>query len=703
MALLAQMASRAVYFWKKTPFIRLLLPLATGIIIQWHLRCALPTWWLLLAFSLIFISFFFCVPFFQRFKWAWADGIGVALLFIPAGALLAGYNDIRHDHKWFGNYDSHNAALIVSLDEPLTEKTKSVKANARVNYIIDGDKIINVKGKIILYFKKDSLLPNLTYGSQIIFQKPLQEIKNSGNPGGFDYKRYSLFQEITHQVYLGPGEFEILNGAKKSSINSFLYSIRDKVLTILRTNIKGEKESGLAEALLIGYRDDLDKTLVQSYSNTGVVHIIAISGMHLALIYWLLNLLLQPVRKSKKWRWIKPVVSTSLLWWFSLLTGASASVLRAAVMFTFIVLADSVSRKSSIYNTLAASAFCLLCYDPYWLWDVGFQLSYAAVLSIVIFMRPVYNLFYFKNKLLDRIWKLNAVTFAAQILTTPLSIYHFHQFPVYFFLTNFIAVPLSSAIVLGEILLCSVSFIPSVPLITGKVLSWLIMLMNNYIRRIESLPGSLWDGLQINGMQAILLFVAVAGLSFWLMEKIKQGLIIGLVAVLAFFAERSRSFINTGQQQKIIVYNGPQREAIDFIAGRNYLFYGDTGLLADDFVRNFHLKPSRILNRISAAGEMHGLVINYKYAVYKNKRILLADTALSFSGEGEKYDLDLLIISKNPKLYVARLAKTFQIKQVVFDGSVPYWKLAYWKKDCDSLHIPYYDVSEKGAFVMSLN
>jgi competence protein ComEC len=697
------MAAPVVYFWKKTPFIRLLLPLIAGILIQWHLQLTPLMWWLLLAASLAFISFFFLISFFRRFKMSWLEGTGISLLFISSGALLTWYNDISHDKSWFGNYYTADASVIVSLDEPVVEKTKSLKANANVNYIDNDGKIINAKGKIILYFKKDSVLPKIGYGSRVIFHKPLQEIKNAGNPGGFDYKRYSLFQGITHQVYLNSNEFEILRGKENNWVNNVLYAVRDKVLTIFRATIKGDKELGLSEALLIGYKDDLDKTLVQSYSNTGVVHIIAISGMHLALIYWLINTLLKPLGKRKKWKWIKPVVAISVLWSFSLLTGASASVLRAAVMFSFIVLAGSFSRKSSIYNTLAASAFCLLCYNPYWLWDVGFQLSYAAVLSIVIFMQPIYNLFYFKNKLLDHIWKLNAVTFAAQLLTTPLSIYHFHQFPVYFFLTNFIAVPLSSVIVLGEIFLCAVSFIPSVALIVGKVLSWLIMLMNSYIEKIELVPGSLWDGLQVNIIQAILLFIFIAGLSFWLMEKVGKGLIIGLVAIFIFFTARSYSFINANHQQKIIVYNVPQRQAIDFINGRNYLFCGDTDLLADDFVRNFHLKPSRVLNRIAPAGSIKEFVIVDKYAGYRNKRILLADTAISFSKQDKKCDVDLLIISKNPKLYIAGLATAFNIKQVVFDGSVPFWKLPYWKNDCDSLHIPYYDVNEKGAFVMNIN
>jgi competence protein ComEC len=694
------MVSRTAYFWKQTPFTRLLPSLIGGIIIQWYLQLPASSWWVLLLSTTCFKLIFPKISFSKRYRFSWLNGIAITILIISTGGLLAWFNDIRNDKNWFGNSYAAGDTMIVTLNEPLVEKAKSFKANAGIDYIIRNGKATKTKGNVILYLKKDSIENNIGYGSRIIFTKTLQEIRNSGNPGGFDYKRYALFQGITHQVNLKAGEFVVLPGRKKNRIQSALYNVREKILVILKTNIKGGKECGLAEALLVGYKDDLDKSLVQSYSNTGVVHIIAISGMHLALIYWLVNLLLRPVGKSKRWRWLKPIVAILVLWSFSLLTGASASVLRAAVMFTFIVCAESFSRKTNIYNTLAASAFFLLWINPYWLWDVGFQLSYAAVLSIVIFQRPIYNIFYCKNKLLDHVWKLNAVTLAAQVLTTPLSIYHFHQFPCYFFLTNLIAVPLSSIIVLGEILLCAVSFIPLLAGLIGRVLSWLISLMNSYVARIESLPGSLWDGLQINVAQAMLLFVAIAGAAFWLLGKYRQGLNVALIALLCFLTIRSGLFIRAAQQQKIIVYNVPQRQAIDFINGRSYFFYGDAG---DEFVQNFHLKPSRILSRVCLMDSLPQLSIDARCLLFGNKRILLADTAFSFLSPAKKYDIDVLLISGNPKLYIGKLALAFTIKQVVFDGSASSWKLPYWKKDCDSLHIPYHDVTEKGAFVMNLN
>ena len=697
-----------IHIWKKAPAIRILFPFVLGILLQWHLQLETAILLLIFSVSLILIFFFFFIPFFEKFKLAIVNGISIAFLFATLGALLAWQKDIRHDKSWFGKNYKNGNSLIVTILEPPVEKAKSYKANVSVDFVIQQDSSIKSKGSIILYFKKDSLIRTLKYGSQLLLKKDLQEIKNSGNPGGFDYKKYSLFQGITHQLYLNENDFEILASEKKDRFKEFIFSLRVKVLNILRKNIKGEKEIGLAEALLIGYKDNLNKTLVQSYTNTGVVHVIAISGLHLGLIYWLLLLLFKPLQKRKNINpiaigWLNPVLIITGLWLFSLLAGAQPSIVRSAVMFTCIVLGDSLARKTSIFNSLALSAFLLLCFNPYWLWDVGFQLSYAAVLSIVIFMKPIYNWFYFKNKALDFLWKLNAITIAAQILTLPVSIYHFHQFPNYFLLTNFIAVPLSSLILLGEIFLCAISFVPAVALLVGKILNWLIGLMNSYVERIEELPFALWDGLQINMLQVALLLLATAGFGFWLMEKTKPGLTMGLAALLSFFLFRTISFEKAEADKEMIVYNVPQKQAIDIIAGRKYLFRGDADLLADDFVRNFHIKPSRVINRINATDSLKNFTDTENLIQFNDKKILLIDTTSNYIPLREKIVLDMLIVSKNPKLYFKKLAETFAIKQVVFDGSVPVWRMNYWKKDCDDLNIPYYDVSEKGAFVMRLN
>ena len=333
------------------------------------------------------------------------------------------------------------------------------------------------------------------------------------------------------------------------------------------------------------------------------------------------------------------------------------------------------------------------------MWDVGFQLSYTAVLSIVTFFRPIYNWFYFPNKILDFLWKLNAVTLAAQLLTLPISVYHFHQIPTLFLFTNMVAVPLSSVILIGEIILCALFFVEPAAQALGSVLEYLIYLMNAYIERLDSVYFSIWNGLSITVPQTFLLLGLVVAFCFWLLEKKKNFFWVFTVCLALFTTLRSVSMMAARQQKKIIVYNVPKYQAIDLIMANTYHFIGDSALLSDDFIRNFHIQPSRIANRIVPA---RGTSLCSKDFDFANKHVAILDTTLKFSAQPSKQNIDLLILSKNPRLYISNLATSFSIGQIVIDGSVPPWKAKLWKRDCDSLQIPCHDVNEKGAFVMNL-
>jgi competence protein ComEC len=686
------------YFWSKAPFTRLLFALTAGIILQWQVQFSF--YLLFILFSIFFLSLllYFLVPVRLKYKYGYLNGITINLLIIITGALLVWFHDTRNIKDWIGNSSTDDNYKVVTIEEPLVEKTNSFKALASINGVYSKNNFESLKGEVVVYFKKDSVLKQLHYGSQIIFKKPLQQIKNAGNPGGFDYKQYSLFQGITHQINLSQKEFEILPTEKQNWFHSFIFSCRRWVVSTLQKFIVREKEHGLAEALLIGYKDDLDKNLVQSYTNTGVVHIIAISGMHLALIYGLLLLLTKPLRR-KHLQFLRVILILSGLWLFTLLAGAQASVVRSAVMFTCIAIGEALSKKTSIYNTLALSAFLLLVYNPFWLWDVGFQLSYAAVVSIVTFYRPIYNWFYFPNKILDFVWKTMAISIAAQIVTTPISLYHFHQFPALFLLTNIVAVPLSSLILFGEIFLCAIAWLTPVAMYVGKFVQLLIYWMNSYIEMIEQVSFSLWNGFSISILQAILLSIAATSICFWLMDKRKWMLWTALGSLLFFTVLRSLSFNEAYGQKKLIVYNVPKYTAIDLISGRTYNFIGDSTLLYDDFIRNFHIQPSRVLHRMN---QNLALPINCHDFEFCSKHIAIIDSTQYFVPIQPKQKVDVLILSGNPKLYISNLLKTFEINQIVIDGSVPQWKAKLWKHDCDSLNIHCFDVSEKGAFVMNL-
>lgn len=677
-----------------------MLPFIAGILLQWHLQIQVTTLGILFFVSTALLAFTFFLPAFEKFRYSLVNGFIIFFIFLSLGAGLAWHKDARNNKTWVGNLYKEKDTLLVVLQEPLTEKENSYKGIASVISLIKKNKAVNIKGKIIVYFQKDSSLLSVSYGSRIIFRKPLQEIKNPGNPGGFNYKRYCLFQNISHQVYLESKDFEILAVRKENRFKKFLFRTRDKILGVLRTYIKGEKEHGLAEALLIGYKDDLDKNLVQSYSNTGVVHIIAISGLHLGLIYWLLLQLFRPLKNRKLTRILRPFLIIAMLWLFSLLAGAPPSVLRSALMFTCIVLGESFSRKTSLYNSLALSAFLLLCHNPYWLWDTGFQLSYSAVLSIVIFMKPVYNLLYIKNRLLDYAWKLNAVTISAQFLTLPICLYQFHQFPVFFLISNFVAVPLSGIILFGEIMLCVFAYLPMPAEVTGKILQELIGWLNIFIEKIDGLPYSVIGKIQVSILQVLLLFVFVAACSYWIMEKQKAGIKIGLFSFLVCIVLRGHSFYEANEQRKMIVYNITRHQAIDFIDGRSFLFLADSFVKNDEFLLNFHINPSRIKHRATIAKQLHALHRAGNYVQLGDSRIIVIDSNKKFILPDHPVKVNAIVLSHNPKVFISELNKIFQPGLIIFDSSNPPWKMKYWEKDCDSLGIPYYNVRDNGAIVI---
>lgn len=693
------MLSPANLFFARAPFVKLLLPFAGGILLYAALPIAPAGCIMGLLISGGLVMLFRRLRGYRRLKFQWAEALFVAAIFVFLGMLITAGKDVRARGDWFGHLYRAGMYFRVTLLEQPVEKSRSYKAEAAARYLLTRDSAVVVSGRIIIYFKKERDVRRLVAGDQLVFKKAPQEIRNPGNPGAFDYKRYAFMNGITHQVYLTQKEVAAAPAPEKTSgAWLWLYRLRASILGILKKNIHGTKEQGLAEALLIGYRDDLDKDLLQSYSDTGVVHVIAVSGMHLGLIYWLLDLLLSPLRKRRQTRWLHPVLVLGILWVFSLLAGAAASIIRAAVMFTCILLGKQFRRNASIYNTLAASAFLLLCYNPYWLWDVGFQLSYAAVLSIVIFYKPFYRLMIINNKLLDAVWQLCAVSLAAQILTTPLSIYHFHQFPVYFLITNLLIVPVSSVVLIGELVLVLVAPVTPVAVFTGRILNGIIWWMNSMVETLGDYPFALWKGLLLSIPQVLLLYIFIAGMVAGWMKKQKKGLWAAAIALCAIMGVRMASFHEALQQERIIVYHIPRGSAVGFIRGRDQWLYADSLAATDPAVNKNVLQPATVRYRLrppEAVTDIHG-----------NDRLLLGSRSVLFISTPLKDALygpvDLVILTGNPRLYISQLLDKVQPRQIVIDGAVPGWKARYWQNDCDSLKVPCHNVVEKGAFVMNL-
>ncbi len=690
--------------WKKAPFIRLLIPLVVGILLQWYFQISIE------KIIASFISFgtafllFLVLPFAWRFKLSPVQGLIIQMLFVSLGAWLTWQKEIRHHSAWYGHVYRDSSYLVVRIGEPLAEKEKSFKAGGTVEAVIQNGQSIPATGKLLLYFSKDSLDINLNYGDRIILHKKLQPIKNSGNPGTFNYQQYAAFQGIHHHIFLKDTDWQLIAGSKKNRFYHFIYSARTYVLSVLRKTIhSGKEELGIAQALLIGYTNDLDKDLVQAYSNTGVVHIIAISGMHLGLIYVLLYWIFANIPLIRRSKFSQLVLILVCLWLFALLTGASPSVLRAAVMFTCIAIGKNMKKQVSIFTSLAVSAFILLCYNPYYLWAVGFQLSYLAIIGIVIFQKPMYNYLYVKNKWVDKIWQLLSVSTAAQLLTFPVCIYYFHQFPNLFLLSNLIAVPLSTLILYAAMVLISFSWVPFLGLYLGKIVGGLTWVMNACILWINDLPFAVWDHIPSTVLSTILLYATLLCCSAWLILKNKKCLQLGLVALLGFSMLVTCNKWLTYKQAKIIVYNIAQHQAIDFINGNRYQFIGDSILREDGILQNFHMKPGRIAQRLDRKTDSLDEVFRQSlFYQFKDKKILILDKPIRLDPVQNKINLDLLIISKKPKLTIAQLTKVFNVKQVVFDASNPDWKIEKWKQECIDSGIKFHAIPAAGAFIYNI-
>lgn len=687
----------------KYPFARLLACLIAGVLLQWYLSFSMAVLMVGTGVLLAAVVIFSFLPSSITFRLQWLRGVLLLLLVVATGAVIVYVKDIRHNAQWIGNNYEPKQPVLVTIDEPLVDKPNSYKALATVKAVYQHGKWQKADGDVLLYFYKGKYKPRLQYGAQIILRAGLQPIKNSGNPGAFDYRQYCLMRNIGYQAFVYPGQYTNIWQDGGNSLQHNLFAARDATIAMLQKAIPGEQEQAVAEALLIGYRDTLDPDLVQAYTNTGVIHIIAISGMHLAMIYGALLWLFNRLPKRKTTRIVEAVVIVTVLWGFSLLAGAAPSITRAAVMFTIIVIGRLVDRSASTYNTLAASAFMLLLYNPFYLWDAGFILSYSAVLSIVAFYRPIYKWIYIKSKWLDKPWQAMATTISAQILTIPVILLYFHQLPLVFLLSNLVAVPLSGIILYSEIGLLVVVLVPFVGKWAGVAVYYMIKGLNSFITSINKLPFGLWDNIYADVAQTLLLYAFILSIAWWLLRKATGGLVTGMVFLAALVVYTGLRYININHTQKLVVYNVPHQTAIDVMQAGSYRFIGDSILLTDGKLQRYNIKPARTVCGVAAAGDSL-LQPNFQNLAFtvNHTKVLLLDNTCNLADSTLKVRADVIILSKNPKYSMQDIKRCFSFKQLVFDSSNPMWKIRRWKKDCDSLHLRFHSVEESGAFQLDL-
>ncbi|MBD0260530.1 MAG: ComEC family competence protein, partial [Cytophagales bacterium] len=412
-------------------------------------------------------------------------GLAFGIVALAGAALTHGHDDTNHPGHLV-HQPGAVAYFTGTVTSEVQERPNRYKAELTVTQIKVGDKWRPATGKVLVYLDKTSV--PLRYGDQLLVRGAPRRVPPPANPGEFDYRAYLAIGQVYHQCFVKAGGYEVLGHGSPNPVFAASLRVRAWADGVFRQHVPNRQEYAIATGLVLGIRDVLDDELRNAYASAGAMHVLAVSGAHVVIVFWIITLLLGRLKRVRYGNLLFAAVSLALLWFYAFVTGLSASVLRAVVMFSFVVVADALGREKSTYNLIAASAFFLLGWNPHLLLDVGFQLSYVAILGIVYLQPKLYGRFEFDNYLLDKVWGMTTTCLAAQLAVSPFSLFYFHQFPLYFLLANLVVIPLSSGILYAGLALLAVSPLPYAGPAVGWVLSKTIWLLNQTAFFTHQLP-----------------------------------------------------------------------------------------------------------------------------------------------------------------------------------------------------------------------
>lgn len=591
-------------------------------------------------------------------------------------------------------------SVAVRYQEPPEKYAYTIQTTANLEAWMANQQIMRQPQRVLLLFDKDDTT-KFPVNATIIGKAILTPIPSAKNPGAFDAAVYYGNNQIYYRCKIIPGTYRVMQPATATLPISFVYAIKQNCISALEKYIRNKNEVAIAEALLIGYKKNLPDELTEAYSQTGIIHIIAISGMHMAMLFELLNMLLSLLPKKISNPYVKLLIQWICIGTFTWVTGASASVLRAASIFSAIGLGEALQRKHQPMNTLAGSAIALLLYKPLLIRDAGFLLSYAAVIGIVYLSKPINQFFYVNNPLLKKIWQMNAVTLAAQIATLPLILFYFHRFPLLFLFTNCIAIPLSTFILYAIILLMILAPFQFLAGYLGTGIEWMIRTMNQWIVSTQRIPNSSVDGIFINELQTILLLFTILFLYLALQNKNKKGLWIGLSCITIVVAENGWRQYVISKQQKCVIYQLNGKTAIHLIAGKQqYLLY-DSNLV--------NQKESNQLKKTAewyygATQYTFPSTFRYNYPILAVGQKKLAIISATNREVLEKLPetVTYILFTQNASFSLREVLQYTRCSHFIFDGSNPVWKINTWKKQAEQLHLHLYSIPEQGALTINL-
>lgn len=689
--------------WPALPFVRLILPLIAGILLGIQPIGVPPSWLIIFLGSLLIFLLYFSS---LRIAFRYRRWYGI-LLFVgltALGALLVHFHTSWH-HPQHLRHFSDGAAFWKVQVQSIRSGDKSIRLQTIAEAFSDTNgSVFPLSGQLLVYLPVDSHSQRIAPGQMLALRANIEPLSPPMNPHAFDFAAYMSKKGIYHRAFPKTLDWKIIE-ENQPSWTSGLYHLQQYCLSILQKHLNSEETLAIGAALIMGERDLINEEIREAYTDTGAIHVLAVSGLHVGIIYLGLGGLLGLIGlKGKKWRWPRSLVLILCIWGFALFTGGSASVLRAASMFSFLIIGEALYRRHNIYNTLAASAFLLLCIQPLLLLDVGFQLSYLAVIGIVFFQSRIYRVWYIPNRLGNYLWKLASVSIAAQLTTLPVSLFYFHQFPLYFWLSGWVVVPAALLILclgLGLLLLYPIPWLPG---LLGELLSIVIQTMNQLIFHIQQLPLALLSGIWIGTGIVILLYLALLQLMKGLHDRRLRPIQWALIGMITIGGWHNVSIWQAEHQQGITIYHLYGHTVVDVFQGRRLFCLSDLpadhpqlAMAAANNRAYYRIKDSQHFLLPDTSFQTENFVFHNNFFQIGKTTGFLLDT-LPKRAPPAPIPVDYLIIRDNPDLNVAQLMDYFKPQLLLFDASNYRGNTEQWVTECKKLGIACHDIGEKGAW-----
>ncbi len=658
-------------FWNHSPFVRLLIPLILGILLYHEVHWNTNLFYTLSFLTIVLYVLSYFVQKKLLYSLRWLRGVLLSSTLFILGYVTCYLHDPIHQASHYEQHIEHYSFAKIQLQQYPEIKARSIKLSGSIKAMYRGDSIVNTHGDCLLYLPKDTTLLQLRPGTTLMVYNRFKKIENTKNPGAFDYADYCAKKGIFRQAYLPKGSWHLIDSSENNSLRYLALKTNLWVRKILAYNITNVEALSIAEALLIGYRKDIDPELWQAYSHTGIVHIIAISGLHMGMIYGIFRYLFISIPFLSKRKSMALILALVAMWLFAFITGLPPSVKRASLMFSFIAIGEMQQRKINVYNNLSASAFLLLCFNPNLLFDIGFQLSYLAVASIVSFFPSINQLIYTPHKALSYLWSILSGSTAAQILTLPLCIYYFHQFPVLFFISNLIAIPFAAVTLSLSLLLIPLSVLPQLASPIGLLLQSIILAFNTCIRSMSSLPYALWRDIRIDYIQMALLYIILLTALGYLYTRYRAAIYTCLSSIFIYMLYTLVISIKSQQQSFHIILDAPQKSILQIVHARSSYFITHDSVLHSLADRQYILQPAYLYFQSKLAGSQHLTMaskVGIKLIAIHQKIIAILSRNIECN---QPMYFDHLILSKgiSPSFSMANI----DAKMLSFDSTVPHW------------------------------